>query len=65
MYTQGEPTVEILKHCIKMEGKEVPSNKDVTSLGMEEFIFNRYALLSHPVFQVLGHNDRHVFLLSS
>ena len=22
----------MLKHCIKMEGKEVPSNKDVTSL---------------------------------
>lgn len=30
--TQGEPTVEVLKHCIKMEGREVPSNKDVTSL---------------------------------
>jgi len=28
----GEATVEVLKHCIKMEGKEVPSNKDVTSL---------------------------------
>lgn len=24
--------MEVLKHCIKMEGKEVPSNKDVTSL---------------------------------
>ena len=23
----GEATVEVLKHCIKMEGKEVPSNK--------------------------------------
>jgi len=33
--TQGgeaTATVEVLKHCIKMEGKEVPSNKDVTSL---------------------------------
>eukprot|EP00090_Calanus_glacialis_P042145 TRINITY_DN7484_c0_g1_i1.p1 TRINITY_DN7484_c0_g1~~TRINITY_DN7484_c0_g1_i1.p1 ORF type:complete len:499 (-),score=157.22 TRINITY_DN7484_c0_g1_i1:89-1585(-) len=29
---EGEATVEVLKHCIKMEGKEVPSNKDVTSL---------------------------------
>ena len=28
----GDATVEVLKHCIKMEGKEVPSNKDVTSL---------------------------------
>lgn len=25
-------TTEVLQHCIKMEGKEVPSNKDVTSL---------------------------------
>ena len=25
-------TTEVLKHCIQMEGKEVPSNKDVTSL---------------------------------
>jgi len=25
-------SVEVLQHCIKMEGKEVPSNKDVTSL---------------------------------
>ena len=24
--------LKVLKHCIKMEGKEVPSNKDVTSL---------------------------------
>eukprot|EP00092_Neocalanus_flemingeri_P018617 GFUD01020161.1.p1 GENE.GFUD01020161.1~~GFUD01020161.1.p1 ORF type:complete len:492 (+),score=91.24 GFUD01020161.1:223-1698(+) len=28
----GEATVEVLKHCIQMEGREVPSNKDVTSL---------------------------------
>ena len=28
----GDSSVEVLKHCIKMEGKEVPSNKDVTSL---------------------------------
>jgi len=28
----GEATVEVLKHCINMEGREVPSNKDVTSL---------------------------------
>ena len=28
----GEATVEVLKHCISVEGKEVPSNKDVTSL---------------------------------
>jgi len=32
MTQSGEATVEVLKHCIKMEGKEVPSNKDVTSL---------------------------------
>jgi len=30
--TLPEPTCEVLKHCIKMEGKDVPSNKDVTSL---------------------------------
>ncbi|XP_023330153.1 F-box-like/WD repeat-containing protein TBL1XR1-A [Eurytemora carolleeae] len=30
--TQGDAHVTVLKHCIKMEGKEVPSNKDVTSL---------------------------------
>merc|ERR1711936_1468249 len=28
----GEATVKVLKHCIQMEGREVPSNKDVTSL---------------------------------
>ena len=28
----GEAACKVLKHCIKMEGKEVPSNKDVTSL---------------------------------
>jgi len=32
MTQNGDSTVEVLKHCIKMEGKEVPSNKDVTSL---------------------------------
>ena len=25
--TLPEPTCEVLKHCIKMEGKDVPSNK--------------------------------------
>jgi len=28
----AEASVEVLKHCIQMEGREVPSNKDVTSL---------------------------------
>jgi len=27
-----EESVRVLKHCIQMEGREVPSNKDVTSL---------------------------------
>jgi len=27
-----DASVEVLKHCIQMEGREVPSNKDVTSL---------------------------------
>ena len=27
LFQTGEATVEVLKHCIKMEGKEVPSNK--------------------------------------
>ena len=29
---QDETTVDVLKHCIRVEDKEVPSNKDVTSL---------------------------------
>jgi len=28
----SEASVKVLKHCIQMEGREVPSNKDVTSL---------------------------------
>jgi len=32
MTAGGEASVEVLKHCIQMEGREVPSNKDVTSL---------------------------------
>ena len=28
----GEASVEVLKHCIKKDGTDVPSNKDVTSL---------------------------------
>jgi len=33
MTQSGNDTpVEVLKHCIQMEGREVPSNKDVTSL---------------------------------
>jgi hypothetical protein len=40
MTWQGDPTVEVLKHCIKMEGREVPSNKDVTSLGTDQFLIS-------------------------
>jgi len=32
MTQDGEDTVKVLKHCIQHEGREVPSNKDVTSL---------------------------------
>ncbi len=33
--------MEVLKHCIKMEGREVPSNKDVTSLGMDQLFIKQ------------------------
>ena len=51
---QAEEHVEVLKHCIKKEGgEEVPSNKDVTSLG-EPFLLavlsvGKATLLTHAI----------------
>lgn len=38
----GSPSQLILRHCIQKGGTEVPSNKDVTSLDWNVWIFYNF-----------------------